>query len=242
MTTLLYGKYSITDLIDVEELRQILETFSAATEFTAGLVDQTTNQVLISTGWHDICSKFHRAHDTSLVYCKKSNIKLTHNLRVQGQINIEQCESGLVDGATPIIIKEKHLANLSSGQIFFKQPDLERFRKQAVKYGYDLDDYLAAVKKVPVVSELRFKEVLKFLSMLASFIATLGLMNLESKDKIKTLSGFLPICASCKKIRDDKGYWNQIESYIKEHSEAEFSHSICPDCTEKLYPYLNLSK
>jgi hypothetical protein len=55
---------------------------------------------------------------------------------------------------------------------------------------------------------------------------------------VKKLSGFLPICASCKKIRDDKGYWNQIESYIRDHSEAEFSHSICPDCTSTLYPGL----
>ncbi len=54
--------------------------------------------------------------------------------------------------------------------------------------------------------------------------------------KVKTLSGFLPICASCKKIRDDKGYWNQIEVYISEHSEAEFSHGICPECAQKLYP------
>jgi hypothetical protein len=54
--------------------------------------------------------------------------------------------------------------------------------------------------------------------------------------QVKTLSGLLPICASCKKIRDDKGYWNQIESYIREHSEAEFSHSMCPDCARRLYP------
>lgn len=54
--------------------------------------------------------------------------------------------------------------------------------------------------------------------------------------KVKLLSGFLPICSSCKKIRDDKGYWNQIELYIRDHSEAEFSHSICPECAEKLFP------
>lgn len=53
---------------------------------------------------------------------------------------------------------------------------------------------------------------------------------------IKTLRGLLPICSSCKKIRDDKGYWNQIEIYILEHSEAICSHSICPDCMGKLYP------
>ena len=58
----------------------------------------------------------------------------------------------------------------------------------------------------------------------------------SSLEKVKQLKGFIPICASCKKIRDDKGYWNQIESYIRKHSEAEFSHGICPDCVKKLYP------
>jgi len=60
----------------------------------------------------------------------------------------------------------------------------------------------------------------------------------EALKKIKTLRGIIPICAACKKIRDDKGYWNQIESYIKEHSDADFSHGICPECAEKLYPDL----
>ncbi len=55
-------------------------------------------------------------------------------------------------------------------------------------------------------------------------------------EKINTLKGLLPICSACKKIRDDKGYWNQIEVYISEHSQAEFSHGICPECMKKLYP------
>ncbi len=58
--------------------------------------------------------------------------------------------------------------------------------------------------------------------------------------EIKTLTGLLPICSSCKKIRDDKGYWNQIESYISKHSKAEFSHGICPECAKKLYPEFNI--
>jgi hypothetical protein len=58
--------------------------------------------------------------------------------------------------------------------------------------------------------------------------------------KIKALSGMLPICSHCKKIRDDKGYWNQIETYIKEHSEAEFSHSICQECAKKYYPDMDI--
>jgi len=61
----------------------------------------------------------------------------------------------------------------------------------------------------------------------------------KALDEIKTLSGLLPICASCKNIRDDRGYWNQIEKYIQDHSDATFTHSICPDCKRKLYPELN---
>jgi len=90
-----------------------------------------------------------------------------------------------------------------------------------------------------------------FLSALIAFFSVRYVLKVERElvhernelqkalSEIKTMSGLLPICASCKKIRDDKGYWNQIESYIREHSEAKFSHSICPPCAEKLYGFLN---
>ena len=55
-------------------------------------------------------------------------------------------------------------------------------------------------------------------------------------DEVNVLRGFLPICASCKKIRDDKGYWTQLEAYIHKHSDVRFSHGICPECARKLYP------
>ena len=57
-------------------------------------------------------------------------------------------------------------------------------------------------------------------------------------NQIKTLRGIVPICASCKKIRDDRGYWSQVEVYVQHHTEAQFSHGICPDCVQKLYPEL----
>ncbi|WP_413855606.1 hypothetical protein [Desulfobacula sp.] len=57
----------------------------------------------------------------------------------------------------------------------------------------------------------------------------------EAQQKVKLLSGLLPICSSCKKIRNDKGYWKQIDVYIQKYSEAEFTHSICPECSDELY-------
>jgi hypothetical protein len=63
------------------------------------------------------------------------------------------------------------------------------------------------------------------------------IINLQKAlTEVKTLSGMLPICSSCKKIRDDEGYWQQIEEYIRDHSEADFTHGICSDCVKDLYP------
>lgn len=58
----------------------------------------------------------------------------------------------------------------------------------------------------------------------------------EALAKVKQLSGMLPICSSCKKVRDDQGYWTQIEAFIRDHSDAEFSHGLCPGCAQELYP------
>ncbi len=60
----------------------------------------------------------------------------------------------------------------------------------------------------------------------------------QALDQIKTLSGIVPICAACKKIRDDTGYWQQVEIYIQHHTEAHFSHGLCPECAKRLFPEL----
>ena len=62
----------------------------------------------------------------------------------------------------------------------------------------------------------------------------------QALNQVKTLHGIVPICANCKKIRDDQGYWNQVEVYVRDHTEAKFSHGICPECMEKLYPQSEL--
>ena len=64
----------------------------------------------------------------------------------------------------------------------------------------------------------------------------------KALSEVKTLRGFLPICSYCKKIRDDKGYWSQIESYIHKHTDTEFSHGICPECAQKYFPDMDLYK
>jgi signal transduction histidine kinase len=80
------------------------------------------------------------------------------------------------------------------------------------------------------------EELKKYHSRLEIMVAERTKELGKALSDVKKLSGLLPICASCKKIRDDKGYWNQIEEYIRDRSEAEFTHSICEECAGKLYP------
>jgi YesN/AraC family two-component response regulator len=95
----------------------------------------------------------------------------------------------------------------------------------------DLNKLLGAISKCGQLLSLK-KEVMRQDRQQKKLIEELRTALAE----IKTLRGIIPICASCKKIRDDGGYWQQVEEYIRARSQAEFSHSICPDCAKKLYP------
>ncbi len=172
---------SIRDIVDIDELKKLFESFSAATGFTTGLVDATASEILIATGWRSVCVKFHRANSESVKICKLSGRILTEGLENPEEIRIHHCQNGLVDGCTPIIIEGRHLANLATGQIFFEAPDINRFKKQARQYGYDEQAYLAAVSEVPVVNEETFRAMLSFLSHLATTVANIGLSKLQSQ-------------------------------------------------------------
>ena len=118
---------------------------------------------------------------------------------------------------------------------------LEQVARQAMARSSEkLFDHLVVILKGQLVGTVSIRRLLITMSNLQKSRAdAVEKSNLELKkalEQIKTLRGLLPICANCKKIRDDQGYWRQIESYISTHSEAEFSHSICPDCVKVLYP------
>lgn len=110
------------------------------------------------------------------------------------------------------------------------------------EYGLSLGaaDYIAKPFDIPIV-RARIRNHLLLKAQREELVRQKNELQ-DALEQIKILRGFLPICCSCKKIRDDKGYWRQIESYISEHSEATFSHGICPECEKKLYPELSREK
>ena len=165
--------YCIEDLIDIKKLEDIFVKFSKLTGFTTGFVKQDTREVLASSGWKDICINFHRS-DSSAHICKASNSKLTKDLQAFQQISIQKCQHGMVDGATPLFIDGKHLADIFSGQVLFEEPQIEAFKKNAKEFGYDEKSYLQSLKDVKVISETQLKDVLDFLSSVAGLVAELG--------------------------------------------------------------------
>jgi hypothetical protein len=106
----------------------------------------------------------------------------------------------------------------------------ELARANAIRAGLVTAIVLSAASLVLLMMRFRLKQQSE--SRLRAQAAELS----EALARVRTLKGLLPICASCKNIRDDNGYWTRVEAYVSAHSAAEFTHSICPHCTELLYP------
>lgn len=124
-----------------------------------------------------------------------------------------------------------------------------RSQKQDIVQGLDTGavDYVtkpfnAAELRARVKTHLQLKKARERIEEQKNNLEALNQELQDALEKIKTLEGIIPICCVCKNIRNDKGYWEQIEAYMAQHSNAQFSHGICPDCCEKLYPDINMDK
>jgi len=181
------GKYGIEDLVDLEALEQMFDEFSKGTGLPIGVNSYPDQRVLVGTGWEDICTKFHRSCPESSAHCVESNRVLTGGLKDESDCLVHRCGLGLVDAATPIIIKGVHIASLFTGQMLTEKPDRDRFRRQAGEFGYDVDAYLAALDHVQVVSEEKIQHVLAYLNRMAKMIAELGLNRLVAEKAMVAL-------------------------------------------------------
>ncbi|MEN6373285.1 MAG: PocR ligand-binding domain-containing protein [Smithella sp.] len=166
-------------IIDFQAIQEIMNSFYKFTGFAMTITD-LNGKIHVATGWQDICTKFHRIHHQTLECCKESDVYLTANVE-EGKYVTYKCKNNMWDMATPIIVGGRHIANLFFGQFFFKDetPDHELFRKQAEKYGFDVEEYLAALDRVPRWSRETVEIVMKFYAKLAVMISRLSLGNIQ---------------------------------------------------------------
>ncbi len=178
-------RYSIGDLVDLDQLRSLFDHFSEVTGFTIGLLDHPAMEVLIACGWREICTRYHREHPVAEARCVESNRRLIGQLTEPGKMVIEACDNGLVDCAMPIFVEGRHVATLATGQVLLEAPDRDHFRRQAQQFGVDEADYLAALDEIPVLDEARLREVTAFLGEMALVISQIGYARLVRESEVQ---------------------------------------------------------
>lgn len=177
------------ELVNTDELRELCESYTAITGAVTALLDLEGN-VLIATGWQDICARFHRVNDATACRCLESDTILAKGLDKEEQYNIYKCKNGLIDVAVPIRICDEHVANFFTGQFFTEAPDTEYYIRQAEEFGFEKDAYIEALKRVPIFSEETIKAMMNFFTRLAQVIGEMGVARLELEEGNRELLMF----------------------------------------------------
>lgn len=175
------------ELVDVASLQSLMDSMSQAIGLGNAILD-TDGTVITGSGWQDACTQFHRVNPETCANCIESDTSLAKHLLQGEDFAIYDCLNGLVDVAMPIILNGQHVANVFIGQCFTVPPDLEFFRSQARRYGFDEYSYLQAIAKVPVIPRPRLEAITKMYVELAQTLANHGLDRLQQKQTTAELT------------------------------------------------------
>jgi len=179
-------KYKLQDLIDMEHFQNLQDRLNDIYSFPSSIIDNDGN-ILTATAWQDICMKFHRKNKECENLCIKSDQYIKDHIHKADPTVTYRCPHGLVENATPIIIDGVHYGNFFTGQFFLEEPDLNFFKAQAHKYGFDEKVYLEAVKKVPIWNQKQLDSYLLFIKGLIVVLSESGLKRLKEIEKSQDL-------------------------------------------------------
>lgn len=169
----------LANILDSKVLQSLMDALYTITKMGIGIIDLKGN-VLVGTGWQDICTKFHRVNPETLKNCIESDLVLSSGLKA-GEFRAYKCKNNMWDIVTPIFIGKKHVGNVFLGQFFYEDeiPDYEFFAAQADKYGFDKEEYLKAMDAVPRWSQEKVQNLMQFYAKFAAQISQLGYSNLK---------------------------------------------------------------
>ncbi len=179
-------KHRLKDLLDIPRLQSALDSLYISSKIPAAIIDND-GIVHVASGWQNICAKFHRVHPEARKRCIESDRSAGRHLHEATPSITYKCPHGLVDSATPIFIEGEHIGNVFTGQLFFETPDLDSFRAQARAYGFDEEEYIAAVRKVPIIPEQAMQANRAFIVHLTEMLAEMGLKREREKEVRKRL-------------------------------------------------------
>ncbi|MFA5079399.1 MAG: PAS domain S-box protein, partial [Dehalococcoidia bacterium] len=173
------GKLELADILDIDAIQSIMDDFHRLTNISAWILD-LEGKILVSTGWRDICTRFHRVNPETCTNCVESDTQLSEGV-APGTFKIYKCKNNMWDLVTPIAVGNKHIGNLFLGQFLFDDEAVDDalFRSQARRYGFNEEEYLAALERVPRLSRQTLDSAMAFYSKFAHMISTLSHSNIQ---------------------------------------------------------------
>jgi len=169
----------LADIIDIEALQSMMDNFHKLTGMVFAILD-LKGTVLVAAGWQEICTRYHRVHPETARHCRESDLELTRGIS-PGEYKIYRCKNNMWDVSTPFMVGGRHIGNLFMGQFLFhhEEPDRELFRSQATKYGFDEQDYLECLDRLPRLHRDTIEIVMRFYSHVAEMIASMSYGNIK---------------------------------------------------------------
>ncbi len=169
----------LADLIDAPAMQSMLEDFYRLARIPVSIMD-LKGRMLAGVGWQEICTNFHRANPQTCRHCLESDTVLTQGVE-PGQFKLYKCKNRMWDVVTPIMLRDRHVGNLFSGQFFFddEQVDREEFLAQARQFGFDEKPYLEALDRVPRLSREAINTGMAFFMKLAHTLSQTSFSNLK---------------------------------------------------------------
>ncbi len=158
----------------------LMDDFYKLAHIPIGIIDLKGN-ILVGVGWQDICTRFHRVHPEACEHCIESDTKLSAGIP-PGEFKQYKCRNNMWDIATPIIAGGQHVGNIFLGQFFFEGEslDYELFRSQARRYGFNEEEYIAALEKVPRLSPTAVDTIMAFVHEVCQHALTARLQQYQA--------------------------------------------------------------
>lgn len=196
-------------LIDIHQLQRWFDDFHAVTGIATAIINRD-GHILVSAGWQKICVEFHRKEPAAKQLCVEHEARLKAALRDGEKETLDPCPHGLMDTGIPILINNRHAANLFASQFLLEAPDarvMAEFKQRATTFGFDEATYLAALADVPVIAKERVPHILRFLKHFAEMIGELGLRQIQLMEREQTLAAAQKGLQEATRRQAEKARW-----------------------------------
>jgi PAS domain S-box-containing protein len=180
------GQIALDEIVDIEAIRAIAESLHSLTGHAVSIAD-LDDRFLVRVGWCDACDVFHRTNPAARALCRESDTDMTQGVG-RGESRAYRCKNGLWHVVTPLFVGDLHLANVFTSQFFYddEEIDVPAFEERAARFGFDRDEYIAAIGAIPRFSRDTIEGFMRFYAQLAEQIAALGLASMQLSETMES--------------------------------------------------------